>query len=805
MSTSKSARDAQPKHLVTFFDDKFAKTKYEDVLSLEELADEISRLHDISKKRLPWLKLARFGEQYSKNNCLRTNRNLLEITGIEIDYDAGEVSFDAAASALQEADLRCILYTSASHTPDNPRWRVLAPTSRPLEPSRRVELVAAINGVLGGVIAPESFVLSTAYYYGYVGDGEHHRVEVFEGRYVDACDDLWQRRIYKQPRGETKPAITLPTSPGVAPGYDDEQIQLMLEECRKQLPDGSGQWHSIMLSVTSSLINKGWTDKQIFDITEPYCDAGWGDADIEALIRGARSKFGIPDPDSKPDMSELIGPAIAAAIAVIGAEPVFDPGWRSDAEGPQPRPANNAEMAEKVSWLVRHHAYCAPSDTVIDVYKASDDCQLKPLAFQRLYRSWHEENEGPKGGKKFTYAATVWELSPRRISLAGVRMRPDMPFPIFEEHGERFKNTYLRPVHDAPGGDVAVFTVFLERFLPDPAEREWLLDWMAHKQDKPWIPGTAVVFVADNDDGALGGRFGTGRGIMAGIAHKLYGERYARSQSFGMMDGTNSQSAFNDWLHGSVLVTVDEAKTSPTAYRRGERNAAYEVLKELVDPAPKRHRFNGKHKAAFDGMSYCSVWVATNHTDAMSIPEGDRRFSVLRNGRELTPEEAIEITAWRDDPANIAALSRLLAARDLSGFNMFQPLETAGKAEMAEMARGDVEEEMTSLSGDTHRGLAFTKKQLERLFEHNHNGQGGFWRGEFLAAWPKYCVGLKGAGGSPFRVRMGGTQKKVFCFRVNKKRVEAMPEAARRREVVKWGGVDPIEGLSEIAGLSNKM
>jgi hypothetical protein len=73
---------------------------------------------------------------------------------------------------------------------------------------------------------------------------------------------------------------------------------------------------------------------------------------------------------------------------------------------------------------------------------------------------------------------------------------------------------------------------------------------------------------------------------------------------------------------------------------------------------------------AFDGMSYCSLWIATNHANAMSIPANDRRFTILRNGRAITPDEAVEIDRWMSDPANIGALSQMLAARDLSGFNM---------------------------------------------------------------------------------------------------------------------------------------
>ena len=134
------------------------------------------------------------------------------------------------------------------------------------------------------------------------------------------------------------------------------------------------------------------------------------------------------------------------------------------------------------------------------------------------------------------------------------------------------------------------------------------------------------------------------------------------------------------------------------------------MLKELVDPAPKLHRFHGKNRQAFDGMSYASIWVATNHANAVSIPAHDRRFTVLRNGRAITPAEAMAIVALDGRPSAISrALARPLAARDLTGFDMIAPLATAGKDEMAELARSDVEELLRDLMEDPDRGLAFTR------------------------------------------------------------------------------------------------
>jgi hypothetical protein len=170
-------------------------------------------------------------------------------------------------------------------------------------------------------------------------------------------------------------------------------------------------------------------------------------------------------------------------------------------------------------------------------------------------------------------------------------MRPDREFPLFWENNALIKNTYLRPRHDGEDeGDIEPLLTFMQRFLPHEGEREWFFDWMAHKQWKPWIPGTAVWFVADTpeEEGPRGGEFGTGRGFMFRIGRMLYDEAYVRAEDFSILAGTSGQSDYTDWQHNCVLVTVNEANSSEIAHRRGHRRSVYEVLR-IASTRPSGH------------------------------------------------------------------------------------------------------------------------------------------------------------------------------------------------------------------------
>lgn len=170
--------------------------------SLRRFADQIRTERADAKSELPWLKLARFGDVRTEKGALRHDANLVAIDGVEGDHDAGTLTVAEACSRLQAAGLAAVVYTTPSHTPERPRWRVLCPTSAPLSPDERDALCARLNGALDGALARESFTRSQAYYYGGVGAAAGHDVRLIEGRFIDDARDLDGRAIGRDGRTE---------------------------------------------------------------------------------------------------------------------------------------------------------------------------------------------------------------------------------------------------------------------------------------------------------------------------------------------------------------------------------------------------------------------------------------------------------------------------------------------------------------------------------------------------------------------------------------------------------------------------
>lgn len=88
------------------------------------------------------------------------------------DYDGGLVTPADAAERLRNAGVTALVHTTASHSSDRPRWRVVAPLAAPITPEALPRYVSMLNGALGGalggVLAPESWECTRIYFYGRV-------------------------------------------------------------------------------------------------------------------------------------------------------------------------------------------------------------------------------------------------------------------------------------------------------------------------------------------------------------------------------------------------------------------------------------------------------------------------------------------------------------------------------------------------------------------------------------------------------------------------------------------------------------
>lgn len=160
----------------------------------------------IKKKKsfLPLFKMAVMGDTPNENGYIRHDANVKALTGQELDYDGGELSFEDARRLLEDAGIICVMYTSPSHTEDFPKWRVILPFSREITqnmPNFRHGTVDLCETILGVTFNKDSRTLSQSYYFGKVAGVKYKTAVNPEGIYIDQHMD---HQLYVLDAGERK-------------------------------------------------------------------------------------------------------------------------------------------------------------------------------------------------------------------------------------------------------------------------------------------------------------------------------------------------------------------------------------------------------------------------------------------------------------------------------------------------------------------------------------------------------------------------------------------------------------------------
>jgi AAA domain len=78
-------------------------------------------------------------------------------------------------------------------------------------------------------------------------------------------------------------------------GRSDNELEALLEASLQP-----GYWHNCVRDAIATMIGRGWCDDAIRFACTRYCRDGYGDADLDDLIEGARKKWAKPNPEPSP-------------------------------------------------------------------------------------------------------------------------------------------------------------------------------------------------------------------------------------------------------------------------------------------------------------------------------------------------------------------------------------------------------------------------------------------------------------------------------------------------------------------------
>lgn len=461
------------------------------------------------------------------------------------------------------------------------------------------------------------------------------------------------------------------------------------------------------------------------------------------------------------------------------------------------------------SKLLQTYAYCPNQQLgVVPLWAESVGEGMVLASFRTTMLPWCGIEVGPRGGEKKINPVDLWASSKERVTVEGLRLRPDMPRPTFEERGKLYVNVYKPEVHPEGGSDWGGREL-LEQLLPDPVERRWFTQWLAYKWLNPDVPGPAVLMVARS--------FGSGRGTLARLVKLLFGSRYVSTISFDQFAGRTYQSQYTEWKADSLMVVVNESSTADNGSAFRTKHDTYERIKETIEPSAQEQLIIVKGDRSFNARVFVSYLIFTNNPDALPLPDGDRRFWVGTNGDPRDTAYWSRIEDWASEPANIGAFARWLEAVDLSDYSPFAvPPMTDGKRDMTELSKSDIdrafEEAVRHLPGEL-----IAPDQVIRTMLHIKSVTAGM---EFPDRWEAaakkmiqrllFRVGAKDGPG--WVLKVGGKKWPVYArtreqaarWRRHAETVDMSEDHSFRREVL-LNGVertpgDVLSGLKVVGG-----
>lgn len=283
-----------------------------------------------SKAACQLFSLTEFGQMVNPNTdsgSLKHNANVVQTHGVLGDYDGEIIDPEVVVARLREANVRALVYTSASHTPTSKRFRIVAPFDTPQSAEVHKAAAEKLNSLVEGKLASESFASAQAYYVGKVAD----TAQYFQTWRVE---------------GEDISKSSLPRVPWRGSKLADGSFSISNDTLLADLEAGEEVHQAITL-----LAARGYTQEHLEDLVNAWCPK-WA--------RPERGAVAIRD-----DIPRAVGSwerkrqrDLEKKLASAGAPPEYKLPPPPDAVAPTGRAlvqaASLAKVARKRDWLIRN-------------------------------------------------------------------------------------------------------------------------------------------------------------------------------------------------------------------------------------------------------------------------------------------------------------------------------------------------------------------------------------------------------------------------------------------------------------------
>ena len=305
---------------------------------------------------------------------------------------------------------------------------------------------------------------------------------------------------------------------------------------------------------------------------------------------------------------------------------------------------------EKTGWYERF-AYLQDDDAYFDL---SERREIARSTFNALFR--HIPCKSIHDGKRRVEASVCFDENRQQMGarcLIGVTYAAGEDVQVARDglpYGNRWKDA--RP--EVQAGDVSMWLAHVERMIPEPFEREHVLDVLAFKLQHPNVKVNHAILHA--------GRPGSGKDSL--YAPFLWGIGGDQLVNVSIVRNEELSSAWGYALEAEVML-INELRQAEAKDRRALENN----LKPLIAAPPELLSVNRKGLAPYYALNRLFVLAYSNERAAISLPSDDRRWFVVWSEVERMSEaESRKLWAWYKS-GGMSAVCAYLYDRDVSSFN----------------------------------------------------------------------------------------------------------------------------------------
>ena len=555
-----------------------------------------------SKQDCPLIKLATFGEQRTERGSLRHSANILTVSGVELDYDAGTVTPSDAAGLLALMGIEALVYTSPSHTSTAPRWRVLAPLSREYAPENRREFVGRINAALGGICAAESYVMVQSFYIGRVDGVEYECIPV-EGQCVDLLVNL--PAVYPEHGASRVEPTDVPARP-YTPNPEAEKIaRQRIEDTMRDAPDGERHYARLRAAkLAGGFISGGVLDYEptlawLRCVSDDISDGGdTTRTELDTLMDGIRAGYAAPCESPRPPLD----------LSSIG----FGAGVTASHYAPVAKPITGATYvhAHQISQIFKGVVWV---QSINKMFFNGDEIDRPRFDanFSRFTFMLDAANTVKAKSPWDAFHSCQVEVLPKAHDTC---FRPELPPGCcINENGRVLLNTWWPLQTPCAEGDVTPFLRHMGLLFPIESDQLQIISYMAGMVQYPgvkfqWSP-------------VIQGCEGSGKSFIGDCMEAAIGETYCHKPN-----ASDIANKFTGWLRRKLCIVVEEIMIE-------HKRELLDALKPLI--TNRRIEIQNKGSDQVTGDNRANFIMFTNFKNAIPMDVDKRRYGVY-----FTPQQS---------------------------------------------------------------------------------------------------------------------------------------------------------------------